>query len=67
MRKMDNSSPRHRPTGDEIKALRLKANLSRKEAADLIGVSWRAFQDFELGVTPMRYAFWELFKIKTRK
>jgi DNA-binding transcriptional regulator YiaG len=67
MRKMDNSSPRHRPTGDEIKRRRLKANLSRKEAAELIGVSYRTFQDFELDVTAMRPAFWELLKIKTKR
>jgi DNA-binding transcriptional regulator YiaG len=54
-------------TGAEFKQRRLKAGLSRKEAAELLGVSYRTVQDWETDVTPIRHAFWELFKLKTRK
>ena len=53
------------PTGAEIKKRRLDAGLSRKEAAELIGLSYRTWQDYERGVAKMRPAFWELFKLKT--
>jgi DNA (cytosine-5)-methyltransferase 1 len=56
-----------KPSGAQIRECRLKARLSRKEAAELIGVSYRTWQDFELDVTPMRAAFWELFRLKTGK
>ena len=54
------------PTAAEIKQRRLKAGLSRKEAAELLGVSYRTWQDYELSVNRMRSAMWELFKLKTK-
>jgi DNA (cytosine-5)-methyltransferase 1 len=54
------------PTAAEIKQRRLKAGLSRKEAAALLGVAYRTYQDWELSNAKMRSAFWELFKLRTK-
>jgi DNA (cytosine-5)-methyltransferase 1 len=54
------------PTAAEIKQRRLKAGLSRKDAAELLGVAYRTYQDWELSKAKMRLAFWELFKLKTK-
>ena len=55
------------PTGAEIKRRRLAAGLSRKDAAALLGVAYRTFQDWELSQAKMRSGLWELFKLKTKK
>jgi DNA-binding transcriptional regulator YiaG len=54
------------PTGAEIKRRRLAAGLSRRDAAALIGVAYRTWQDWEIGTTQMRAAWWELFKMKIK-
>lgn len=54
------------PTPAVIRQKRLAAGLSRKDAAALIGVAYRTWQDWELGTARMRPALWELFKLKAR-
>jgi DNA-binding transcriptional regulator YiaG len=55
------------PTGAEIKRRRLSAGLSRTDAAAMMGVAYRTFQDWELDQAKMRSALWELFKLKTKR
>lgn len=54
------------PSPADIKRKRLSAGLSRKDAAALIGVAYRTWQDWELGTAKMRSALWELFKLKAK-
>lgn len=51
----------------EIRAARKAAGMTQKQAADVVGVSWRAWQDWELGVRGINPGLWELFLIKTKK
>lgn len=55
------------PTPAAIKRKRLAAGLSRKDAAALVGVAYRTWQDWELGTAKMRPALWELFRLKVGK
>lgn len=50
---------------EELVTARKKLSLTQKKAADLIQVSQRTWQQWELGQRNMRPAFWELFLIKT--
>lgn len=52
------------PTPAALKRKRLAVGLSRKDAAALVGVAYRTWQDWELGTAKMRPALWELFRIK---
>lgn len=49
---------------EQIKAVRLKAGLTQAEAAELIGYSKRAWQDWEQGRKPMRDATMDYFLLK---
>ncbi|WP_312283396.1 helix-turn-helix domain-containing protein [Candidatus Igneacidithiobacillus taiwanensis] len=49
---------------EQIKAVRLKAGLTQAQAAELIGYSKRAWQDWEQGRKPMRDAAMDLFLLK---
>ncbi len=49
---------------EQIKAVRLKAGLTQKEAAELISYSKRAWQDWEQGRKPMRDAVMDFFLLK---
>ncbi len=49
------------PTPEQIKAAREKAGLTQKDAADLIGYTRRAWQQWEAGDRGMRRALFELF------
>lgn len=49
----------------ELIKARKKLLLTQKDAASLINVSQRTWQQWELGKRNMRAAFWELFVIKT--
>lgn len=53
---------------EEIKEARLKAGLTQKQAAELVGSpSYRTWQDWEAGKRNMPAAKWELFQIKTTR
>lgn len=52
-------------TPQELILARKTLSLTQKKAADLIQVSRRTWQQWELGQRTMRPAFWELFLIKT--
>jgi len=49
---------------EQIKAVRKKAGLTQAQAAELIGYSKRAWQDWEQGRKPMRDAAMDLFLLK---
>ena len=49
---------------EQIKAVRKKAGLTQKEAAELISYSKRAWQDWEQGRKPMRDAVMDFFLLK---
>ena len=49
---------------EQIKAVRKKAGLTQAEAAELIGYSKRAWQDWEQGRKPMRDAAMDFFLLK---
>lgn len=50
---------------EELVIARKHLSLTQKKAAELIQVSQRTWQQWELGQRNMRPAFWELFLIKT--
>jgi putative transcriptional regulator len=52
------------PKPDEIRAARLKAELTQEEAAALIGYTLRAWESWEGGQRGMRRALFELFRAK---
>lgn len=53
------------PTADILRAARLEANLTQRQAADLLEVSYRAWQAWEQGQNPMPPGYWKLFLILT--
>lgn len=53
------------PTADQIKAARVKANMTQTEAAAVVHSQTRAWQRWEAGERAMSPAYWELFQIKT--
>jgi DNA (cytosine-5)-methyltransferase 1 len=55
------------PTPAEIRAAREAAGLTQTQAGALIHNTLRAWQRWEAGDSPMHPAFWELFKMKTRR
>jgi len=52
------------PAPTRIRKERLSAGLTQADAAGLLGVSERAWQDWEGGRRRMRMAFFELFQTK---
>jgi DNA-binding transcriptional regulator YiaG len=53
------------PDAAQIIARRKQADLTQKEAAQLIYSKERTWQDWEAGVAKMHAGLWELFCIKT--
>ena len=49
----------------QIRAARKAANLTQREAADLVHVSVDAWRHWEHGIRPINRTAWELFKILT--
>jgi len=47
------------PTPAQIRKARLALNLTKPQAAALIGVSLRAWEEWEAGRTKMHPAFWQ--------
>jgi DNA-binding transcriptional regulator YiaG len=52
------------PTPTAIREKRAAAHITREEAADLVGVAYRTFQDWEVGTATMPRAAWELLHVK---
>ncbi len=60
--------PGHKPVADEIRAARLAIpNLTQTEAAALIFCSLKTWQQWESGIRQMHPAFWELWRIKSKR
>lgn len=53
-------------TTETVRNARADANLTQREAANLIYVTERQWRNYEIGVTNMPRGFWELFCIKTK-
>lgn len=53
------------PTGAQIKAARLAANLTQAEAAELIGLHWQAISYAENGHRDLPLAAWAVFLLAT--
>lgn len=53
-----------RPEPDEIRAARLAAGLTQRQAGEVIGAAERTWQDWERGERNMPPAKWELFRIR---
>lgn len=58
------SSSARNPTPEEIRAARVTAGLSRREAAELIHHSLSGWIKWEAGEARMHPGLWELFCIK---
>ena len=54
-------------TPDQIKAAREAAGLSTAQAAELVGVTQRAWQLWESGDRAMKKNLWDLFSIRVRE
>jgi len=52
---------------EQIKAARLEAGLTQKEAAAIVGCTQNGWQKWEYGEREMRPALFEFFKLKTKK
>ena len=55
------------PTPSEIRQAREAAGLTKTQAADLLHSSLRAWQMWEAGDRAMHAAFWELFRLKSKR
>lgn len=53
------------PDPATVRALRLRFDLTQEQAAEIVFVSRRTWQDWERGIADMHAGLWELFKIKT--
>lgn len=60
-------NPARNPSPGEVRAEREGLDLTQTEAGAVIHSSLRAWQQWEAGDRRMHPAFWELFRIKTRK
>ena len=49
------------PTADEVRGVRLDAKLTQAGAAELVGLTTRAWQYYEAGATTMKLPTWRLF------
>lgn len=54
------------PTPQEVLEARTRAKLTQPQAADVVYVTRRTWQNYEAGSCPMHPGLWELFNIKTR-
>ena len=54
-----------KPTRNDIYMARLNAELTQKEAAELINVARSAWAKWETGENSINLTAWELFQIKT--
>ena len=54
------------PDPEDVRAARNSAGLTQEQAAQVIGATRRAWQEWEAGRRNMPGAKWELFQIKTR-
>lgn len=52
------------PTPEEIRAARLTAGLTVRQACEMVHASPRSWQNYEAGDRVMHPAIWELFRIK---
>lgn len=50
-----------------MRQTREEAGLTQTEAAGMVYVELRAWQHWEAGTRPMHPAFWELFRLKTKR
>jgi hypothetical protein len=53
-------------TPTNVKQARLDANLTQRQAAELIYCTERQWRNYEMGVTGLPRGLWELFCIKTK-
>ncbi len=60
-------NPATNPEPDEIREVRIAADLTQTMAASLIHCTLRTWQQWEAGDRRMHPAFWELFRIKITK
>jgi DNA-binding transcriptional regulator YiaG len=54
------------PTAKQVREARIAATLTQPQAAAIVYVATRTWQQWEAGVRKMHPAFWELFTIKLR-
>lgn len=60
------NKPLKQPSGEQVKLAREKANLTQREAAELVYLSHPVrWGEYERGVNGMPLATWELFLLKT--
>lgn len=52
------------PTPAEIRAARVAAGLSAREAGEIVHTTTRVWQQWEAGDRRMHPAFWKLFRLK---
>jgi putative transcriptional regulator len=50
------------PTPAQIRRARLAANMTQRQAAELIGYSLRMWEEWESGRSPMRAVIWETWQ-----
>lgn len=63
---MKNPTPTNRaPTAVEVRDARLAARLTQSAAAELVGITTRAWQYYEAGETTMKLPTWRLFRALT--
>lgn len=56
-----------KPTGKQVKKIRLEANLSQAASAKIIGRSWRQWWNYENDKQQMPAELFEFYKMKTQK
>lgn len=54
------------PTAGEVRDARIAARLTQAAAAELVGITTRAWQYYEAGSTRMKLPTWRLFCALTR-
>ena len=57
-------SPARNPSPGQIRAARLEAGLTQRQAADLIYATVSAWESWEQGLRRMHPGLWELFRLK---
>jgi DNA-binding transcriptional regulator YiaG len=63
---MSDTKP-HKPEPHAVRGARRVAGLTQTEAADIVGASMRAWQQWESGERAMPPGLFELFMLKTRQ
>lgn len=61
------ANPAKNPNRDDIVKIRTNAQLTQKQAADLVFSGLRTWQQWEAGDRRMHPGIWELFLIKTKQ